>query len=79
MRAAVFRHGQIVDRLPDPVPTQGQVLVRTAAYGICGSDLHAGNHKRQFVDLSRRASSQWTPRRQRLHPGVTIRGRSSGL
>src|SRR5882757_8892926 len=45
MRAAVFRNGNIVtDTLPDPVPTAGQVLVRTLACGICGSDLHARRH-----------------------------------
>jgi threonine dehydrogenase-like Zn-dependent dehydrogenase len=60
MRAAVFRAGKIVvDTLPDPVPTQGQVLVRTTACGICGSDLHAAKHTSQFVDLSRRAGNRW--------------------
>jgi threonine dehydrogenase-like Zn-dependent dehydrogenase len=60
MKAAVFRHGQIVvDTLPDPTPVQGQVLVRTAACGICGSDLHAAKHTDQFVDLSRRAGNRW--------------------
>ena len=38
MRAALFRDGQIrVDTLPDPVPEQGQVLVKTLRCGICGS------------------------------------------
>ncbi len=60
MKAAVFRAGKIVvDTIPDPTPTQGQVLVRTAACGICGSDLHAAKHTHQFVDLSRRAGSRW--------------------
>jgi threonine dehydrogenase-like Zn-dependent dehydrogenase len=60
MKAAVFRAGNIVvDTLPDPAPVQGQVLVRTAACGICGSDLHAAKHTHQFVDLSRRAGSRW--------------------
>ena len=26
---------------PDPVPEEGQVLVKVAASGICGSDMHA--------------------------------------
>ena len=54
MRAAVFRKGSIVvDTLPDPVPVEGQVLVRTLACGICGSDLHAAKHTHQFVELAR--------------------------
>ena len=61
MRAAVFRDGQIrVDTVPDPVPTLGQVLVKTVRCGICGSDLHAAKHTRQFTDLSRRASGRWS-------------------
>lgn len=61
MRAAVFRQGAIVvDTLPDPVPSEGQVLVKTRACGICGSDLHAAKHTRQFVDLANRAGNRWT-------------------
>jgi threonine dehydrogenase-like Zn-dependent dehydrogenase len=60
MRAAIFRDGHIrVDALPDPVPEQGQVLVRTICCGICGSDLHAAKHTRRFVDLARRAGGRW--------------------
>jgi len=45
MRAAIFRNGEIVvDTLPGPKPGPGQVLVKTLACGICGSDLHARNH-----------------------------------
>ena len=45
MRAAVFRNGNIVtDEIADPVPGAGQVLVKTLACGICGSDLHARKH-----------------------------------
>lgn len=45
MRAAILRRGQIVvDELPDPRPSAGQVLVKTLACGICGSDLHARLH-----------------------------------
>ena len=60
MRAAVFRQGTIVvDTLPDPRPVEGQVLVRTCACGICGSDLHAAKHTAQFVNLAKRASNRW--------------------
>jgi threonine dehydrogenase-like Zn-dependent dehydrogenase len=45
MRAAIKRGTRIVcDEIADPVPGPGQVLVRTAACGICGSDLHAVHH-----------------------------------
>jgi threonine dehydrogenase-like Zn-dependent dehydrogenase len=61
MRAAVFRKGSIVvDTLPDPEPTEGQVLVRTLACGICGSDLHAAKHTHQFVNLAKRAGNRWS-------------------
>jgi threonine dehydrogenase-like Zn-dependent dehydrogenase len=61
MRAAVFRQCSIVvDTLADPVPQQGQVLVKTLACGICGSDLHAAKHPRQFADLGRRSGNRFT-------------------
>ncbi|WP_135467167.1 zinc-binding dehydrogenase [Crenalkalicoccus roseus] len=61
MRAAVFRRGEIVvDTLPDPVPAEGQVLVRTRACGICGSDLHAARFTDSFVDVARRSGGRYT-------------------
>ena len=55
MRAAIFRKGEIVaDTLPEPTPAAGQVLVKTLACGICGSDLHARKHAHRMVELSRR-------------------------
>jgi threonine dehydrogenase-like Zn-dependent dehydrogenase len=55
MRAAIFRKGDIVvDTLPDPVPGEGQVLVKTLACGICGSDLHARQHAPRMVALTKR-------------------------
>jgi threonine dehydrogenase-like Zn-dependent dehydrogenase len=55
MRAAIFRGGDIVvDALPDPVPAAGQVLVKTLACGICGSDLHAAKHAHRMVEISKR-------------------------
>src|SRR5260370_9345537 len=54
MRAAIFRNGDIVvDTLPEPKPGAGQVLVKTLACGICGSDLHARKHAHRMVELSR--------------------------
>jgi len=34
-----YKHLEIVD-LPEPAPSPGEVLVRVAACGICGSDVH---------------------------------------
>jgi len=34
-----YKHLEIVD-LPEPAPASGEVLVRVAACGICGSDVH---------------------------------------
>jgi threonine dehydrogenase-like Zn-dependent dehydrogenase len=54
MRAAVLRGGKlVVDTLPDPEPAAGQVLVRTLACGICGSDLHAAKHLPELIETSR--------------------------
>ena len=59
MRAAIFRGGEIVvDTLPDPTPGAGQVLVRTLACGICGSDLHARKHAPRMVELARFVSNR---------------------
>ncbi len=55
MRAAILRQGDlVVDTLPDPVPASGQVLVKTLACGICGSDLHAHKHGPHMVEVTRR-------------------------
>lgn len=55
MKAAIFRGGDlVVDTLPDPVPAQGQVLVKTLACGICGSDLHAAKHAHRMVAVTKR-------------------------
>jgi threonine dehydrogenase-like Zn-dependent dehydrogenase len=54
MRAAIFRNGEIVvDSMPEPSPAAGQVLVRTLACGICGSDLHARKHAHRMVEMTR--------------------------
>jgi threonine dehydrogenase-like Zn-dependent dehydrogenase len=62
MRAAIFRQGEIVvDTLPEPVPGAGQVLVKTLACGICGSDLHARKHAHRMADMRRFLSTNLKP------------------
>jgi threonine dehydrogenase-like Zn-dependent dehydrogenase len=58
MRAAVMR-GQrlVVDEVPEPVPGLGQVLVKTLACGICGSDLHALRHAARMAEAARDAGA----------------------
>src|SRR3954454_18564288 len=47
MRAAIIHGGRIeVEERPDPVPSDGEILIRVRAAGINGADLHqrAGNY-----------------------------------
>jgi len=58
MRAAVMRQKKlVVDEIKNPVPANGEVLVKTLACGICGSDLHALKHAEKFVTTARRAGN----------------------
>ena len=58
MRAVVRRQKQLIcDEIAEPVPAAGQVLARTLACGICGSDLHALHHFEHMLELGRRAGS----------------------
>ncbi len=55
MRACTMRDRKlVVDTLPDPVPEAGQVLVKTLACGICGSDLHMLKHADIMREVGRR-------------------------
>ena len=50
MVASVLRQGRLqVDRVPLPDLCHGEVLVRTLACGICGSDIHALHHGPELV------------------------------
>lgn len=56
MRSVVVRGGDIVvEDQPVPVPGPGQVLVRSRACGICGSDLHMVRHYDEMVETRKRA------------------------
>src|SRR5215470_15244135 len=58
MRAAVMRNrALVVAEVPPPEPGPGEVLVRTLACGICGSDLHALKHADRFVENSKRSGN----------------------
>ena len=58
MRAVIRRDKRLVcDEVADLEPAAGQILVRTLACGICGSDLHALHHMERMIDLGRRAGS----------------------
>ena len=55
MRAVVRRDKRLVcDEIEDLSPGEGQVLVKTLACGICGSDLHALHHMEHMIETSRR-------------------------
>lgn len=50
MRAVIMRNEKlVVDDIPEPEPLAGQVLVKSLACGICGSDLHALKHLAKMV------------------------------
>jgi len=56
MRATVMRQKKlVVGDLPTPEPGPGEVLVKTLACGICGSDLHALKHAEKLVEGARRS------------------------
>ncbi len=61
MRAAVMRNKKlVVDNVPVPQPGPGEVLVKTLACGICGSDLHTLKFAEKLVEGSRRSGGAFT-------------------
>src|SRR5262245_7796369 len=45
MRAVVLREGRLeVRHTPDPVPQEGELLLRTVSTAICASDIHYMDH-----------------------------------
>jgi threonine dehydrogenase-like Zn-dependent dehydrogenase len=56
MRAAIMRNKKlVVDEMPVPSLGPGEVLVKTLACGICGSDLHALKFADKMVDAVKRS------------------------
>ncbi len=66
MKAVARRGTKLIEiEMLDPKPETGQVLVKTLACGICGSDLHALHHLEHMVETGKRsgASSAIDPSR----------------
>lgn len=56
MQATLMERGRLwAATIDDPVPERGEVLVKSRACGICGSDLHACAHTEEFVATSQEA------------------------
>lgn len=56
MQAVVRRAGALIcAEVADPIPGPGQVLLRTLACGICGSDLHAHIHMERRARVQAKA------------------------
>lgn len=52
MKSIVMHDGALrLEQVQVPVPGPGQVLVKSRACGICGSDLHMTRHTREVFDL----------------------------
>ena len=59
MRAVVMRDRKlVVDTVPDPEPGPGEVLVKTLACGICGSDLHALKYADKMSEMARESCNR---------------------
>lgn len=56
MKAVVCQNQQLeVRELPEPVPDEGQVLVKVLRCGICGSDLHVRKHCDHWASMMKRS------------------------
>ncbi len=54
MKAAYIQNGNVcVGEMPEPVPAQGQALVRTHSCGMCASEQHFLHSGQNVIDLSR--------------------------
>ena len=57
VRAAVMRDRKlVVDEVAEPEPGPGQVLTKSLACGICGSDLHMLKFADRMVEVAERSA-----------------------
>jgi D-arabinose 1-dehydrogenase-like Zn-dependent alcohol dehydrogenase len=55
MKAAYIENGKVlVGEMPEPIPAQGQALVRTHSCGMCASEQHFLHARQNVIDLSRK-------------------------
>ncbi len=55
-----YKHLEIAE-LPEPTPGPGEVLVRVAACGICGSDVHGYDGPLSWATRLPEELLQWAP------------------
>lgn len=73
MRAAVMRSNRFwVEEIPTPTPGQGEVLVRTRACGICGSDLHFFKHADEIVERAQAMGAPVDDLKRGLECGLVL-------
>ena len=78
MRAAVMRdHRLVVEEIDAPEPRAGEVLAKTLACGICGSDLHALKHTERLIE-STRSRERFVPRGVTCVRAILMAGGWSG-
>jgi L-iditol 2-dehydrogenase len=61
----------IVERVPEPLPGPGEVLLRIETCGVCGSDIHAWYGEHPFIQCPIAPGHEFAGRIERLGPGVT--------
>ena len=72
-RVVVEAHGEIaIEVAPDPVPADGEALVRLVASGICGSDVHAAHGRHPWVRRPYHPGHELVGVVERTGPGVEI-------
>jgi len=73
MRAALLRRDQIVvEHVAEPKPGIGDVLVKVRACGICGSDLHMGQHMHHIIENGRALGVPTAEYERTVNEGVVL-------
>jgi (R,R)-butanediol dehydrogenase / meso-butanediol dehydrogenase / diacetyl reductase len=73
MRAALLRRDQIVvEKVADPKPGPGDVVVKVLACGICGSDLHMGQHMHHIIENGKAAGVPTADFERAVNDGVVL-------